>query len=406
MPRKRWCSPWMLAWLVVTAVMVGIDAGVWILHLDGVIRPIANVTNMLTAPGRMFLRASVGGDARVDLFWIVVVNAVSWGLYLAVLGVMAELIRPSRRPQGVAMAEPAPADPSRRAFLAKGGLGVAGVSLSAGSAYATIAEPWDLHVDRVTVPIRDLPDGLVGMRVVQISDTHMGPRIPRSFIASAVERAIGLKPDLIALTGDYACISEAYIDDAVSVLGPLVGSARLGVVGVLGNHDHWLDGPRISRMMSDLGIRMIDNGRVFVSTDGMFNDFVPGSICVAGLGDLIGDTVRPDRAFRAVPDQTPRLTLAHHPDTAELPEFAPGVAPRVDLMLCGHTHGGQVKLPFLGTPAVPSDFGDKYAAGMVQGPSCRVFVSKGVGMSVLPVRFRVPPEINLITLVRASNADD
>lgn len=388
-----------MVWLVLTSVMVCLDAGVWVFHLDGPIRPVANVANMLTAPGRMALRALVGGGARVDIFWIIVVNAVSWGVYLLTLcGAMAIWRRMvSSNGDGVA----APTDTSRRAFLAKGGLGVAGVGLSAAPAYATVAEPWDLQVDRITVPIRDLPPDLDGMRVVQISDTHMGPRIPRSFIASAVERAIGLRPDLVALTGDYACISEAYIADAVEVLAPLVGAARFGVVGVLGNHDHWLDGPRIAQLMSDLGIRMIDNDRVFLSPSGMSDECAPDALCIAGLGDLIGDTVRPDRAFRAVPHETPRLALAHHPDTAELPEFAPGIAPRVDLMLCGHTHGGQVKLPFLGTPAIPSDYGDKYASGMVQGPSCRVFVSKGVGMSILPVRFRVPPEINLITLVRA-----
>lgn len=401
MPRKRRRSWWIPAWLILTVVMAGIDACVWILHLDGIIRPIANVTNMLTAPGRLFLRALVGGEARVELFWIVVVNAVSWGLYLIVLGVVLELLRPVRALQGVAKAKPAPADPSRRAFLAKGGLGVAGIGLSAGPAYATIAEPWNLHIDRVTVLIRDLPEDLDGMRVVQISDTHMGPRVPRSFIASAVRKAIELKPDLIALTGDYVCISDTYIEDAAEVFRPLVGAARFGVVGVLGNHDHWIDGPRMSRLMTDLGIRMIDNDRVFLGPGGLSDDPGPDALCVAGLGDLIGDDIRTDRVFREVPAAMPRIVLAHHPDTAELPVFAPGVAPRVDLMLSGHTHGGQVKLPFLGTPAVPSDYGDKYAAGMVQGPSCRVFVSKGVGMSILPVRFRVPPEINLITLVRA-----
>lgn len=403
MPLKHRCSPWMLAWLVITAVTVSIDASVWILHLDGIIRPIGNITNMLTAPGRIFLRTAVGSDARVQLFWIVMVNAVSWGLYLLVLGVVVELLHPRRPPEGMGKAKAGPADPSRRAFLAKGGLGIAGIGLSAGPAYATIAEPWDLRVDRLTVPVRGLPPSLDGLRVVQISDTHMGPRVPRSFIASAVRRAIELGPDLIALTGDYVCIDRAYLDDSVEVFRPLIGVARFGVVGVLGNHDHWIDAPGVAAGLSALGVRMIDNDRVFVDagSDGQRETPGPESLAVVGLGDLIGDEIRPDRAFRGVPDAMPRLVLAHHPDTAELPAFAPGVAPRVDLMICGHTHGGQVKLPVLGTPCVPSDYGSKYAAGLVEGPSCRVLVSRGVGMSILPVRFGVPPEINLITLTRA-----
>jgi predicted MPP superfamily phosphohydrolase len=93
----------------------------------------------------------------------------------------------------------------------------------------------------------------------------------------------------------------------------------------------------------------------------------------------------------------PRLLLAHEPDTAELPQLNH----RVDLMLAGHTHGGQVKLPLLGTPVVPSAFGSKYAGGLVQGPAYPVLVSRGIGTSIVPVRWGVPPEVVVITLTRA-----
>jgi predicted MPP superfamily phosphohydrolase len=96
----------------------------------------------------------------------------------------------------------------------------------------------------------------------------------------------------------------------------------------------------------------------------------------------------------------PRLLLSHNPDAAEDPRFL-RARHRVDLMLSGHTHGGQVRLPVVGAPVIPSKYGQKYAAGLVQGPRCPVYVSRGLGLSGLPVRFGVPPEIVLFELQRA-----
>jgi hypothetical protein len=106
------------------------------------------------------------------------------------------------------------------------------------------------------------------------------------------------------------------------------------------------------------------------------------------------------KTLEGVSESMPRIVLAHNPDTAET--VPPGV--RVDLMCSGHTHGGQVSLPLVGTPIVPSEYGSRYAGGLCLGPSCPVVVSRGVGMAILPVRFRVPPEIGVIELVRKPEA--
>src|SRR5581483_3856010 len=102
-------------------------------------------------------------------------------------------------------------------------------------------------------------------------------------------------------------------------------------------------------------------------------------------------------ALGALPAGMPRILLSHNPDVAEDRDF---VEPkwRGDLMLCGHTHGGQVHVPGMGTPVVPSRYGQKYSQGLVQGPTCPVFICRGIGMSLMPVRFGVPPEIAVIEL--------
>lgn len=316
----------------------------------------------------------------------------------------------------------APAGATRRAFLLDGVL-VSTAVLGGGTvAYSSFVGPWSIVVRRYRVPIRGLPPALDGLRLVQISDTHLGPRIPREHVERAVQLALGLKPDLFVLTGDYVHMGTAHIAPAAALFKPLTapGAAPLGVVGVLGNHDFYADGPAMSRALQAIGVRMIDNDRVFIDAAlRRITSLVPSgpALCLAGLGDLLEDRIDPRSAFREVPDEMPRVVLAHNPDTAEHPDVtgvtsrkfypaeptrAPGGSPmtasRIDLMLSGHTHGGQVRIPFMGTPGIPSRFGQKYASGVVQGPICRVLVSTGIGMSVLPVRFGVPPEVVEITL--------
>jgi len=243
-----------------------------------------------------------------------------------------------------------------------------------------------------------LPRELEGMRVVQISDPHLGRLVPASFLAAAVEHARRLEPDLVALTGDYVDAGTDFIAEAARLLAPLRRGA-VPVVAVLGNHDWYACGSTVRRALEDVGIPVIDNRRLFLDGRTRCLDASPRSrsaLCLAGLGDLGEDRIDPAVALADLPEAMPRLVLAHNPDSAERPEVRQG--PRIDLLLSGHTHGGQVRLPIVGTPVTMSRHGSKYAGGFVRGPACPVIVSRGVGMTVVPVRWGVPPEVVRITL--------
>jgi predicted MPP superfamily phosphohydrolase len=233
---------------------------------------------------------------------------------------------------------------------------------------------------------------------VQLSDIHHGPWVPLSFVDRMVKITNALDPDLILLNGDYVSSSSRFIKPVVQRLANL--RARIGVLGVLGNHDWWEGVGETRDHFREVDIPLIDNSRMFVSPERKLVKDARNGLCVAGVGDYWEDEIDFVGALKGVPDEMPRLLLSHNPDVAEVPELA-NHEYRVDLMLSGHTHGGQVRLPLLGTPIVPSSYGQKYAQGLVQGPGCQVYITRGIGLTVLPVRLGVPPEITLIELTTA-----
>lgn len=440
---RRW-SMVAIAWLGLVAISAASHWAVWIAptrDLNGddagpgmATKCLANISNMLCAPGWGIVNKLTGHWRMDSISVAILVASASWAGWIAAFGVLAAIRRraceagsthATRHPRPPCASGPAaeasrestndpsaqaaaPASPSRRRFLFDGALGLGCVSTLGIGADATLVEPWDLRVTRYDIPIADLPDSLVGLKLVQLSDTHLGPRIPASFIREAVARTLALSPDIVLLTGDYVHNGPQWITPAATLFEPLAAPGRV-VVGVLGNHDWWAGGERMSEALTRIGVRMIDNSRCFfdrasstISAD--VDSSRRDQLCLCGVGDLKEDRVDFDAALAGVPEFMPRLMLAHRPDTAELPELHSSRPPRIDLMLCGHTHGGQVRLPIIGTPVVPSRYGSKYAAGLVQGPACRVLVSRGVGMSILPMRFGVPPEIVEITLTRAPSA--
>jgi predicted MPP superfamily phosphohydrolase len=291
---------------------------------------------------------------------------------------------------------PAPNRPSRRRVLMMAKrTAVAGVAAAA--AYPVFAEPHRLAVSRRSFPMRDLPPSLDGLRIVQLTDIHLGPWTSLGRVRRIVEHANALDADLIALTGDYVVRSPEYIPQVASALANL--RARVGVVAVLGNHDWYLDGPLCASEIRRGGATPIDNTRLFLTPGRTLSD-TPSGLCVAGVGDLWRDRQDYDAALGDLPPDMPRLLLSHNPDVAEEPAFLRS-GHRVDLMLSGHTHGGQIRLPFVGAPVTMSRYGQKYARGLVQGPACPVFVCRGLGMVMLPVRFGSVPEIAVIELRRA-----
>ncbi len=368
-----------------------------------------NLAEVAAIPGTMAVRVAAGAEARRSLGGVASAHGLAWAAYLvAALSVRFAARRfTQERAERAAADEAARVDHSRRRFAITGGVAVLGVGGGAASAYATLVEPWLLAVRRRRIAIRDLPGALEGLRLVQVSDTHFGSRVPSDLIREAVAQTVGLKPDLVLLTGDYIHHRADEVGPAAELLAPLVSAAPLGAIGVLGNHDWWGDGPGMRRALESVGVRMLDNRRMFLCARTralLANEPTGESLCIAGVGDLEEDAVDLRAALSGVRGSTPRLLLSHNPDVAEHPEFSrlcPGGAHRVDLMLSGHTHGGQVNLPLVGPLVVPSRYGQKYAGGLVAGPAFPVLVSRGVGMSLIPVRINCPPEIVQVILVRA-----
>lgn len=278
----------------------------------------------------------------------------------------------------------------RRGFLVRGALGAAALPAAGFGGYASLVAPQRLRLREERIALAGLPPSLEGLRIAHVSDTHYGPFVSLPFLEGVVEQVNGLEADLLVLTGDYVHRTPRAIPEGIALLGRM--RARLGAVAVLGNHDHWEGADAVREALRRQGIALVENRCLYVGRDGLSGS--PGELCIAGVGDLWDGVVDPRAALSSVPPETPRILLSHNPDVAEMiPEGM-----RVDLMMSGHTHGGQIRLPILGAPGTPSRYGEKYLGGLCDGPRCPVLVSRGVGITGIPVRFGVPPEIGLVTL--------
>ena len=288
---------------------------------------------------------------------------------------------------------------SRRRFIKQ----AAGVALTGGAGlvtgYGVFVEPIRPRVRRLELPLRGLDPALEGARLIHLSDPHLGPFNSRRYLAEVMDRCSQLDAHAMLLTGDYVHGSGEFFEPVARLLARV--KTRHGAVAVLGNHDHWEDPVRCRRALEAQGITMIENRHLFLGDGGLTAKPPPGGgLCLAGVGDLWEGKHDLDACYRGVDPATPRILLTHNPDYAEYAS-ARSSSHRIDLMLAGHTHGGQVRLPGVGSLVVPSFFGNKYARGMVQGPAFPVFITTGVGVTILPVRVMVRPEVVLLTLRRA-----
>lgn len=273
---------------------------------------------------------------------------------------------------------------TRRAFLKYSALAGGAAALAGGAVDALFIEPHRFRVTEHTIFLPRLGAAWDGVRIAQISDIHVGRFSDMDHAREIVDMTNDLQPDIVALTGDYVSRAGAITPALVEALRDLRTKDKFAV---LGNHDYWADASRMAATLESAGIVLLTNRHVLLRRGG-------GRLCLAGVND-VWSVPPPDAAaaLAGVPSNVPRIVLCHNPDYAE-------VVPRnlrIDLMLCGHTHGGQVRLPFLGAPLLPITH-RKYAEGLVAGPVCPVFVSRGLGMVSIPVRFNCPPELPLITL--------
>jgi hypothetical protein len=272
-------------------------------------------------------------------------------------------------------------------------LKVMAVVLAAGAALALwgfVFEPDRITVRRVelTLPAGASP-ALNGLRVALVADVHAGaPHIKEEKLGRLVEAVNAERPDLVLLLGDYVIqgVRGGEFMEPEKVAESLSGlRAPLGIYAVLGNHDWWFDGSRVGRALQSAGVRVLEDEAARVERG-------EGGFWLVGLADLWTREPDVDSALARVADDAPVILFTHNPD------IFPQVPPRVALTVAGHTHGGQVNLPLFGRPVVPSRFGQRYADGLVVEGGRHLFVTSGVGTSIIPVRFRVPPEIAVLTL--------
>lgn len=269
---------------------------------------------------------------------------------------------------------------SRRALLKKAATWTA---LGALGCWPFLEAKW-CRVRPVTVSFPRLPRAFDGLRVAFLSDIHHGPFVPLAYVRRVVEMTNFLEPDLICLGGDYVHHSAEYIAPSLRCLGKL--RARLGVHAVLGNHDHWEGATETRGALAQAGFADQTNRGEWIrrGTD---------RLRIGGVGDLWEDRQDLVAALEDTREEEAALLLSHNPDYIDSIHDR-----RVGLVLSGHTHGGQVAIPGLGAPVVPSQHGQKYVSGLVSGPKVQGFVTCGVGTIGPPVRLGCRPEIALITL--------
>jgi predicted MPP superfamily phosphohydrolase len=251
-------------------------------------------------------------------------------------------------------------------------------------------EPNRLVLHQETIQIENWPIQLKGLRIALIGDLHTDDRfINEQKLRKIVELTNAQHPDLIVLLGDYI---QGGRKETSHLVAPEITAADmkdlkapLGVYAILGNHDWWFNGERVRRAFEGEGIPILEDEAKELNWNGK-------SFWLAGLADLWTRPQHVSETIAKAPNGSTVIALTHNPD------IFPNLPQSVPLLLAAHTHGGQVNLPLIGTPVVPSDYGSKYTAGHVLENGHHLFVTTGIGTSILPVRFRVPPEIVLLTI--------
>lgn len=255
--------------------------------------------------------------------------------------------------------------------------------------WAFFIEPNRLVVHSETIQIDNWSKELSGLRIAVISDIHTGgPFIDEGKLREIVARTNQLHPDLIVLLGDYMTGNSWHghrVEPEVTATLLKNLRAPLGVYSVLGNHDWWYNGERVRGAFEANGIAVLENEVREIKWRNL-------SFWLVGLADYWTRAQHVSETITKVPANSSVIALTHNPD------IFPNVPRSVPLLLAGHTHGGQVNIPFIGTPIVPSDYGAKYTAGHVFENGHHLFVTTGIGTSIVPVRFRVPPEIVILTI--------
>ena len=281
---------------------------------------------------------------------------------------------------------------SRRKFLRL----TAATAVAAVGVDSTLVEPNRPRVVRKDLSLQRWPARLDGFTIVVLSDFHYDPHFSIHPLHASIGMVNDLRPDLVVLTGDFVT-SPTIGGDPEKAASAAEPCARLlrqlysrhGLWAVMGNHDYHTDPERVTDALQAEGIRCLVNQSVAIERDG-------ARFWLAGVNDVLHQAADLPETLSHVPSDEPTVLLAHEPDYADVVARHP-----VDLQLSGHSHGGQVRLPWLGPLYLP-DLARKYVWGLYRVGNLTLYTNPGLGTIMLPVRWNCPPEITLLTLRRSS----
>lgn len=271
---------------------------------------------------------------------------------------------------------------NRRAFLK---FMLYGGAVAIVGSYPVLIERNIVYVNRYKIPIDNLPPSFHGFTLAQLTDVHIGFLVSESFVEGIVHRTNRLRADVIVCTGDY--VHERNTIEEIEKVWPILSKlkAKYGVYSVLGNHDHWADFDRSLYWLERTGQNIRHECKaIYKGRD---------RILIGGAGDYWEDELKIDMAFSCSNENECRLLLSHNPDSVDTEFNTP-----LSLVLSGHTHGGQVVIPFFGPPMLPVKNKD-YSSGLISTPRAQLFISRGIGWAIYPVRFNCYPEIAVLELV-------
>ncbi len=257
------------------------------------------------------------------------------------------------------------------------------------SGWSLYLEPSSFGVRRYVIQVPEWSAANPALRIAVLGDLHVGsPFNDLVKLRKIVEVTNRQRPDLVLLAGDYVIHGvlgggPVHPREIASVLGRL--QAPAGVYAVLGNHDYWWGAEEVAESLREAGITVLEDEAVHLRQEGL--DF-----WLVGISDWWEGKHDIPRSLAPVPVGEVVIAFSHNPD------IFPEIPDRVALTVAAHTHGGQVSLPLIGPPIVPSVYGQRYAAGVIEERGRHLFVSPGLGTSILPLRFRVPPEISIVEI--------